>query len=408
MTVESSFGPAPLPAHSEPESVVAASQTPGDGNSTIKAFDDDDGPSFSDLLDLVNPLQHIPVINTIYRELTGDKEGAVADVIGGALWGGPIGLGAAVANLLIEDSTGKSIDGHVIALFSDDTGDTALAKNDPPAAEPANTARNEPSNEPITISSLAGTASEPVVSGNGPATAGDFMVFGGSTPASTAMATAASKSAAVPASNGDAILSGVSDGPARNGDFMVFGAAGAVATAATPSKEKDSSAISGKPVAADASAPTTAGDFLIFGNSQQSAGNGAATTAAATAPAPVPATPISLTPAVEAKAATANQQTAAATAQPARTFPTPTQRNTVIPRQTLPMPTTGPAAVPGNARAVAQTRPNPSSDQTNTAWFAGAFNDAMDKYNRAASLGTITPATQKTDGETANSILQMN
>ncbi len=28
--------------------------------------------SFWDFVDIVNPLQHVPVINTIYRELTGD------------------------------------------------------------------------------------------------------------------------------------------------------------------------------------------------------------------------------------------------------------------------------------------------------------------------------------------------
>ena len=37
----------------------------------------DDSPSFKDVLDTINPLQHIPIINTIYRELTGDQPGAV-------------------------------------------------------------------------------------------------------------------------------------------------------------------------------------------------------------------------------------------------------------------------------------------------------------------------------------------
>jgi hypothetical protein len=52
----------------------------------------------------------------------------------------------------------------------------------------------------------------------------------------------------------------------------------------------------------------------------------------------------------------------------------------MTPRQTLPRPTTGPAAVPGNAA------------QDSAAWFAGAFNQAMDKYQNAARLGAAPAA----------------
>lgn len=423
MTVESSYGPPSLPAYKEPEAVVSSSPTPNDGNANLKPFDDDDGPSFSDLLDVINPLQHIPVINSIYRELTGDTEGVVADVMGGALWGGPIGLGAAVANLLIEDSTGKSVEGHVMALFSDDAKDTAIASNAPATSETADLqqaapSQNNPSNEPIAISSLAGTTDKPAgqtADDNGPVAMGDFMVFGGPATATASAAATASdrKNDSAAIANGDATLSGAADGPARNGDFMVFGAAGAgtlAAAAATASSQKANPAS----VTATAASPanpgtaTRSGDFMVFGNTSQSTG----TATAQAVPTPAAAVPTALTPAAtDAKTATsANQQTAAATTQPGRSFPTPTQRNTVTPRQTLPMPTTGPAAVPGNAKIIAQNRSNtPNTDQSNNAWFVGAFNDAMDKYNKAANLGTITPASQKpANGETANSILQMN
>ncbi|MGB6086494.1 MAG: hypothetical protein WBF74_07845, partial [Parvibaculum sp.] len=30
---------------------------------------------FSDFLDVINPLQHIPIVSSIYRELTGDELG---------------------------------------------------------------------------------------------------------------------------------------------------------------------------------------------------------------------------------------------------------------------------------------------------------------------------------------------
>ncbi len=42
-----------------------------------KAFSlwDSDGFSFGDIVDIINPLQHIPVVSTIYREMTGDDIG---------------------------------------------------------------------------------------------------------------------------------------------------------------------------------------------------------------------------------------------------------------------------------------------------------------------------------------------
>ncbi|MBT5663730.1 MAG: hypothetical protein HOJ06_00205, partial [Rhodospirillaceae bacterium] len=37
------------------------------------AFFGEDGLTFGDVLDIINPLQHIPVVSTLYRELTGDE-----------------------------------------------------------------------------------------------------------------------------------------------------------------------------------------------------------------------------------------------------------------------------------------------------------------------------------------------
>ncbi len=111
------------------------------GVGTITPFAEGDTPSFWDVLDFINPLQHIPIINTIYREITGDKIGAVASIAGGALLGGPIGLGLAVANLTVRGATGQDVGEHVIAMFREDEpvgggGGTRFAKQEgaPPAA----------------------------------------------------------------------------------------------------------------------------------------------------------------------------------------------------------------------------------------------------------------------------------
>jgi len=77
----------------------------------------DEGFSFWDFLDVINPLQHIPVVNTIYREMTGDEIKAPAKLIGSAILGGPVGLAAAMVDTAIEDSTGKDLGGHAMAFL---------------------------------------------------------------------------------------------------------------------------------------------------------------------------------------------------------------------------------------------------------------------------------------------------
>lgn len=64
--------------------------------------------SFSDALDIVNPLQHIPVIGWIYREISGDTMGAPASIAGGALFGGPIGFAGALLSAAFESLSGES------------------------------------------------------------------------------------------------------------------------------------------------------------------------------------------------------------------------------------------------------------------------------------------------------------
>jgi hypothetical protein len=88
----------------------------------------EDGFTFDDFLDLINPLQHIPVVSTFYREITGDSIAPGPRVLGAALFsGGPIGaaVSAAVAlvDVAIESETGRDIGGHMMALFDGETGD---------------------------------------------------------------------------------------------------------------------------------------------------------------------------------------------------------------------------------------------------------------------------------------------
>lgn len=63
--------------------------------------------SFWDVLDVINPLQHIPILSTLYRESTGDTISAAANIAGGTLFGGPIGGGVAAASEIAQDAFGE-------------------------------------------------------------------------------------------------------------------------------------------------------------------------------------------------------------------------------------------------------------------------------------------------------------
>jgi len=92
-------------------------------------FFGEDGLTFSDVLDIINPLQHIPVISTMYRAMTGDEISPGARVAGGALYGGPIGAGVAVVNAMVEQSTGSDIGETIMTAFTGDSDDTAVAES---------------------------------------------------------------------------------------------------------------------------------------------------------------------------------------------------------------------------------------------------------------------------------------
>ena len=91
----------------------------------------DDGFTFFDFLDIINPLQHIPVVSTLYREFSGDEIAPAARIAGSTLFGGPVGFGFSLVNTAIESETGKDIGGHVMALLKADTPSTQVANSAP-------------------------------------------------------------------------------------------------------------------------------------------------------------------------------------------------------------------------------------------------------------------------------------
>ena len=59
-----------------------------------------DGFNFKDVLDLINPLHHIPLVGTVYRSITNDKIAPAIKLAGGALFGGAAGAGLAAIGLV--------------------------------------------------------------------------------------------------------------------------------------------------------------------------------------------------------------------------------------------------------------------------------------------------------------------
>lgn len=109
----------PAPAAASPAAQSRAASAPSGGGESF----------FSELLDIVNPLQHLPVIGTIYRALTGDRVDAFAKVAGDALYGGVWGAAGAVADVAFEAATGKSVEDTVLALFDSSDDETRVAAN---------------------------------------------------------------------------------------------------------------------------------------------------------------------------------------------------------------------------------------------------------------------------------------
>lgn len=105
-----------------------------------------------DIIDIINPLQHLPVVGAIYRHVTGDEIGPMARLVGDTLYGGPIGGAVAVADLTFEQVTGKDFGETVIAGLTG--GDETPADAEPTTAIAQNLNNNisPAAGEPKTIS----------------------------------------------------------------------------------------------------------------------------------------------------------------------------------------------------------------------------------------------------------------
>ncbi len=108
----------------------------GPAPTAATASPDEGGLSFGDLVDIVNPLQHIPVVSTLYRAITGDQIKTFPKIAGDTLYGGVMGFAGSMADTIFQKITGKSFGDTVLAqvedLFSPSTpSPTAIASAAP-------------------------------------------------------------------------------------------------------------------------------------------------------------------------------------------------------------------------------------------------------------------------------------
>lgn len=86
---------------------------------------------FGDFVDMVNPLQHIPLVGTLYRHVTGDTISPAARMMGGTLYGGPVGAVASMVSVAVEDRTGKDLAENMIdATFKSRTAASSTVAED--------------------------------------------------------------------------------------------------------------------------------------------------------------------------------------------------------------------------------------------------------------------------------------
>jgi len=124
--------------------------------------------SFGELLDVVNPLHHLPFVGNVYRNMTGDDISPVAQIIGGTVYGGGLGGLSAIANAAVQEHSGE--DGLASAIiasaksdkarygFFEDERSAGMNKTRVPEVE---VAVNTP--EPIEVASAIIPQSKPVV-----------------------------------------------------------------------------------------------------------------------------------------------------------------------------------------------------------------------------------------------------
>jgi len=126
--------------------------------------------SFHDLVSIVNPLQHIPIVSTLYRTLTGDTIRPLERIAGDSIYGGFWGFVSSVANVAYQEVTGKDFGETALAFLTGDDGESqmAVAANNAPSATSASPSVTTASSTTNAVSAKTSIAVADTFAANGP------------------------------------------------------------------------------------------------------------------------------------------------------------------------------------------------------------------------------------------------
>lgn len=89
------------------------------GRFTNNLFEDG-SIGWGDAVDMVNPIQHVPIVSDAYSALSGDDQGYVTSILGSLLLGAsPVTVAATAADIGVEVLSGHSVAGHAWQFAQD-------------------------------------------------------------------------------------------------------------------------------------------------------------------------------------------------------------------------------------------------------------------------------------------------
>jgi hypothetical protein len=90
-----------------------------------------DGLTFGDVLDAINPLNHLPVVSQLTSSADQPGPSLASRLVGGALLGGPVGFAVTLAGMVVKDATGQTPLQLAAAAFSDEPASLQTAAQEP-------------------------------------------------------------------------------------------------------------------------------------------------------------------------------------------------------------------------------------------------------------------------------------
>lgn len=107
------------------------------------------GISFKDVFDAINPLEHIPVVSSMYRAATGQTISTGSKIVGDVIYGAALGgggalaiassIGSTVADTAVQEVSGTGIGGHILNTLTGNSTNTSTPSATNTPATPANT-----------------------------------------------------------------------------------------------------------------------------------------------------------------------------------------------------------------------------------------------------------------------------